>query len=318
MERSISAIIESERADTRNGDTDSITDIHFVRYNQYAQDRLVSLISKKYNWVFLDTVDLSVTAAQTIYPLNRNVLFGTRIVQVEYSYDGAEANFRRLMPTPNRYQRITTPGRPIYYRRFNGSVEIEPAPDITQGTLRVTYERQRDRLDIKRGKVNGTPSGAVINLVDPFTGGNLTTETQLLLTATDPTFQRYICISDLDGTRLLTNGVVSSSTATSVTLAANVSTYLESGVVLADLANMMLTTGKYSSTHSELPNECERYFTEYTNRRVMLRDSNVDWDQVDAELQAIEAELVDSFGVPDKDIKHIPISDWEIWIPGYE
>ncbi len=318
MDRSLSAIIEDERADTRNGDTDSIPDRDFVKYNQYAQDRLVSLISAAHNWVFLETVDIAVTANTTLYSLNRNVLFGTRIVQVEYSYDGAERNFVRLMPTPNRYQRLVTPGRPVYYRRRNGQVEIEPPPAVTQGTLRVTYERQRDRVDIKRGKVNGTPASATITLTDPFTGGNLSTETQLLVNSADQLFQRYVCISNLDGTRLLTNGIISSFTATTIVLAANVSTYLETGVVLADLANMMLTIGKYSSTHSELPNECERYLTEYTNRRVMNRDSNADWDQVDAELAAIELDIVQSFKLPDKDIKHIPISDWAIMIPGYE
>lgn len=318
MEKSLSAIIEAERADSRNGDTDSIPDVDFVRYNQYAQDRLVSLISEAHNWVFLETVDLAVTASTTLYSLNRNVIFGTRIVMVEYSYDGAERNFRRLMPTPNRYQRLTSPGRPTYYRRRNGQVEIEPPPAVTEGTLRVTYERQRDKVDIKRGKVTGTPASATINLTDPFTGSTLSTETQALLTATDKSFQRYICISNLDGTRLLTNGVISSSTSGTVVLAANVSTYLESGVVLADLANMMLTVGKYSSTHSELPDECERYLTEYTNRRVMTRDSNVDWDQVDAGLQEIEQDIVMSFKLPDKDVKSIPISDWAIMIPGYE
>lgn len=318
MEKSLSAIIQHERGDSRNGDTDSIPDIDFVRWNQYAQTRLVSLISKSYNWVFLEDVDIPLEANEAIYDLNRNVVFGTRIVEVRYSFDGQEKNFIRLTPTPDRYVRIREPGTPIFYRRRNGAVEVEPAPATTRGTLRVTYERQRDAVDIQRGKVVGVPAGAVINLVDPFAGGDLTAETQSILTASNKNFKRYICISNLDGRRLLTNGVISSSSTTSVTLAADVSTYLESGVTLANLENMMLTTGKYSSTHSELTDECEPYLVEYTNRRCMNRDSSADWDTVDSALQEIERDIVSAYNIPDKDRKLIPISNWEMLIPEYE
>lgn len=319
MDKSLSAIISAERADSRNGDTDSIADIDFVRYNQFAQDRLVSLIATQHSWVFIEKVDIPIVAGTSLYSLNRNVLFGTRLVQVEYSYNGLEANFQRLMPTPNRYQRVTGSGRPIYYRRTNGQVEVEPVPASTEGTLRVTYERQRDRVDIKRAKVSGTPSGTTINILgylDPVP--SITTETSDILTPTNQKHVRHICICDPDGTRILTNGVISSYSAGVITLAANVSTYLEAGKALVDLANNLVTSGKYSSTHSELPNECERYFIEYTNRRVMTRDSSVDWNEVDTALKEIELDIVNSFKIPDKDVKPFPISDSTMLIPGYE
>lgn len=318
MQKSISAIIEAQRADSRNGDTDSIPDADFIRYNQYAQDRLVSLITLAHNWVFVKTKDINIVGGTDTYDINDNVAFGTRIIQVRYSFDGQEKNFRRLTPTPNRYDRLTTPGRPVYYRRVHGAVQIEPTPSVTEGVLRVEYERRLDTLDIKRCKISGTPSGTSIGVQDAFAGGVLSVELQTPWLSAAKTHDGYCSVSNFDGVPLLYAGRVASNTDSLLTLAANVSTYLISPYTLADLSGMYVTAGKYSTTHSKLPDEAESYLIEYVNRRVLARDSGSDEVVIDDILKEIEAAIVLSFKMPDKEVKSIPVSDWNMMIPGYE
>jgi hypothetical protein len=119
---------------------------------------------------------------------------------------------------------------------------------------------------------------------------------------------------------MLYNGLISSYTAATdvVTLAANVSTYLVTGYALADLANGYMTLGKYSTTHSKLPDTAERYINEYMNWKIFRRDSSSDSDETNMELKEIEQEIVNSFHMPDKTVKSFPIADYSLLIPSFE
>lgn len=317
MLNSIAKIIQGQRRDTRNKDTSSIPDKDFVRFNQYAQDRLVGLITLSHPWVFIQHQDLPVTVDETTYQVTDNLALGTRITNVEYSFDGAEANFKPLTPVPDRYQRLTSGGRPRYYKRVHGAVEIEPMPKVTEGTLRIYYERRPDTLDTKRFKVTSVLN-KVITGTDPFTGSTMSTEATEMLTTTDEEFCQYISMSNFDGTPILYAGKVTSVSTTTITLENNVSTYLRTGYAAGDMVGAIVTCGKYSVTHSSLPDEAEEYFNEYVNRTILGRDLRKDLITKDAILQRIEKAIVDSFKVPDKDVKRIPISDWNMMIPGYE
>jgi hypothetical protein len=72
--------------------------------------------------------------------------------------------------------------------------------------------------------------------------------------------------------------------------------------------------GKWATTHSGLSNDCERYIAEYVTRRLYKKDSRNDTGQLDAELQDIEKDLVDSYKNPDHTIMPIPIIDDDILV----
>jgi hypothetical protein len=67
--------------------------------------------------------------------------------------------------------------------------------------------------------------------------------------------------------------------------------------------------GKYSSTHSQLPDICEKYLLEYCNMRIFVRDSSTDQAEVAILMQKIEATLKQAFAEPDSDPDRIPIID---------
>lgn len=309
MDRYIGDIIDSQRNDTRNAeDEEAISDSEFVRFNQHAQDRLYTLISlAHHSYAFEVFKDINIVAGQSDYSIPDNYAFGMRITRAYYSHDGQVENLRRLKPTPNRPEVIRRASRPIYYRRRQEKVVLEPTPDTSQGIIRVYYERALDRLALRAAQVNGTPSGTTITVdnADANVTGGLVSP-------------NHICISDPYGTPLLYNGVVSSYAGSTLTLTGNVSDYLVDGVTLADLDNGWVTIGKYSTTHSSLPNEAEGFFIEWVNRKLHAIDSSEQFDEADEMLAEIRDSIVASYELPDKDVKSFPISNYDLLIPEYD
>jgi hypothetical protein len=313
MDKYIGDIILAERHDTRNRDVDAHSDEQFLRYNQYAQDRIYALITLSYNWVFEETALITPVANQDAYDIDDNLAFGTRITNVEYSANGVD-RYYPLEVTPDRYRTLATTGRPKYYRRRHGQFVVEPTPDSTAGMFRATYERSLDALALRAGRVNGTPSGATIDLTHSVYGSPTAANEALFVGDT------YICISDPYGVPLLYNGVISSydSATDVITLAADVSTYLTEGTVLADLANGYLTIGKYTTTHSKLPNEAEAFLVEYVNRKLHNVDSSEQFEAANLLLREVTEAIVASFKFPDKARKRFPIDDFSMLIPEYD
>lgn len=314
MQKYIGDIITEARRDTRNTDTNSISTEDFLRYANYAQERLYGLIQQRYSWVFTTKYEISLTAGEDEYTVPDNVYLGTRFLKVEYSPDGSVNKYSPLYPASNNYQTQTYSGQPYTYHREYQTIILEPTPTATQGKIRVTYERALDRLDTRRGRVNGTPSGTTIDLTSTSFGAPSTADEALFVE------NAYCCISDAFGTPMLYNGVISSynSTTDAITLAANVSTYLVTGYALADLANGYFTLGKYSTTHSKLPDAAERYLQEYVNWKIFRRDSSNDSSETNMELKEIEQEILASYALADKTVKLFPVSDYSLLIPGIE
>lgn len=319
MQTYVGDIIQNARYDTRNADdiptstnAVGIETKDFLRYANYAQQRLQGRISKVYPVMFEAQQEISIVAGTAAYSINDNVYLGTRIRKVEYSWSGNAADYYPLPPS-SPYNTYNSSGRPCVYHRRDGYIVLEPIPSQSTGTIRVTYERTLDRLDVRRGRINGTPSGAVIDLTHSSYGAPSTADEALFTAGT------YVCVCDHYGNPLLYNGVISSynSSTDALTLAANVSTYLPSGGTLAGLDNGYITLGKYTTTHSKLSDEAERYLTEYTTRRIFKRESSDDSVGIDAELEPIEQELINSYKIADKDVKEIPIVDHTFFRIGY-
>lgn len=301
MDRYIGDIIADQRFDTNNTDTDAISSANILRYNQYAQHYLYGRVTRGYSWLFEEIITTNIVANQANYDVNDNLAFGTRITNVEYSYDGTK--FFPLQITKDRYRTITYSGRPRFWRRRHGTVVIEPVPNVAEGVLRITYERAMDRLAFRAAQVNGTPSGTTIALdnIDSTEESKITTNA-------------FVCITDINGVPLLYNGIVSSYSSPTITLTADVEDYLETGVTLADLDNAFVTIGKYTTTHSQFPNEAEGYFTEYVNRKLNNIEDAEEYNLTNEQLTDQEKMIVNAMRMPDKARKTFPVYDQDLMI----
>lgn len=314
MDKYIGEILSETGRDSRNDGFTQISEEDALRYANYAQEMLQSKIAKKYPDIFLETEEQTIVANQKSYTPTGNLFKGCRIRRVRYNQSTTdERSWYRLKPISPYEVEFARTGYPRYYYRENGSVLVHPFLDTATGRLEIQFEKQINKLDTRRAQVNGTPSGAILDLTSSSFGSPSAANEALFVK------NAYVSVVDAFGTVLMRNGIVSSYNASNdeLTLAANVSTYLRTGVTLANLADGYLVLGKWASTHSELSNDCERYITEYVTQRLYKRDSSNDAAIVTDEMKEMERDIVDGYKVPDKDPKPIPVYDRDILVYGY-
>lgn len=314
MDKYIGDILDECGRDTRNDGYTGISRSDALRYANYAQQMLQSKIAKKYPRVFLVSQKQAIAANTPSYTINDNLYLDTRIHVVRY-YPSAtdDRTFVRLTPISPYMRELPRSGVPRHYVRMNGLIYVYPYPESANGRLEFVFERALDKLDERRAQVNGTPSGAILDLTSSVFGAPSTANEALFVK------NQYVSVVDAFGNVMMRNGLISSYSAGNdeLTLAANVSTYLVGSYTLANLADGYLTVGKWTTTHSGLVNECERFLAEYLNRRLFKRDSSNDARDVDLEMAEILQDILDAYKMPDMDAKPMPIIDNEILIYSY-
>lgn len=297
----------SVRPDSRNESYNSTTGISqddVLRYTNYGQERLQSLILATSPGSFQSEVIIPLVANQESYAIPDRLYAGERIVNVEYSPTGQVRDYYTIRERGISYRNTSAASFPSFFIRRSGYLLLNPIPSGANGSIRVTYERQLDTLAFRLATA-GVVAGAVLNF-----SSEVTSFTYNLSNA------QYVCVSDAYGNVMLYNGVVSSYIAgTSVTFAANVSTYLVTGYTTGNLAGGYLTTGKFTTTHSKLTDPCERYLEMYPVAKMFGRDDAVGSRKaILEELEAIETDIVKTYQDPSKNDHEIQISDSDMLI----
>lgn len=312
----IEELIESARYWTKNSNytydpstgryTSGISTEAFLEAANDAQNHLQSLILGLGSNLFVQDSIINCVADQSEYTVPDRVFGGTNITSVQLSETGDPDDYGE--PLPRRYlrDRRWESGTVSYYVPTGfGKIELVDAPSISTSKIKVAYRRELDDLDIRRGRVNAAPVGAAIVLsVSPPVPD-----------AWELSEADYVCISNRYGVVMLRNGLVSSynSGTRTLTLSANVSTYLVSPYVLADLTGGYVTCGAYTTTHSKLPDHCERYIRIYMQKRLMVTKGNNNSLLEDSELVKIEKEdILPFYSDEDGDVDEFPILDPEI------
>lgn len=310
--RYVGDLISDSRTDTNNTDfsaTNGIQTADFLRYLNYAQESLQSLILRNAPDTFQDECILNIVADQEAYTPTGPVYMGERIVNVEFSYDGTVRNYVKIYEASISNRNSRPQGWLVNYIRRSGQILLRPPRNTSSGALRITFEREFDKLDIRRGSVSGTPSGSSVTV----SGEDTTALTAAINT-------NYVCINNFNGTPMLYNAPIANYNSGThvITVTGNVSDYLVTGYALADLANGYITIGQYSTTHSKLKNHCERYLVAYTNWKVLGRDAatTAKAKQFADELILIQKDIIEGYQVPDKDEREISIENDELLLMG--
>lgn len=289
--------VDSTTGVTRSGIPDDL----FVEWANDAQDHLQAAILAAFPNEFVSEKTINIVANQEAYTISDNVFINNKLICVEYSFSGNARDYEILDQGTIR-DRQTYSGYPNFYIRISGQILLNPIPKSSQGTIRVSYYRELDDLDVRRAQVNGTPSGSIITV------DTMSAVEQLRVNAAE-----YLSICDAHGEPLLYAAPISTSgSTTTITLTSAVSGFLVSGVALAGLDNGIVTLHKYGTTHSKLPTNCERYIKTYMQKRALTAgESNTSLEE-DAELLKIEEDIIASFNDESRDIEFIPIIDEDI------
>lgn len=305
--RNLNSQIAITRQRTRTPDySETVGDEHgipqqvFIEVFNGAQGHLQTAIRNVYSQMFVTVSEVNVVANQEAYTVPYRVFMGGSIIRVRYSENGFSSDYQPLR-RGSLLDRTTDTGTPSKYIVQDGQILLNCIPNVSRGKIEVTYIRSLDDLDISRGTVSGTPSGATITV----SGGDDTSLPENLGNA------NYVCISDKLGNVMLRAARVSSFSTATLTLAANVSTYLVAGYALSDLAGGIITLGQHSTTTSKLPHDCERYLLTYAQKRILtIGESNTSVEE-DMELKMMETEILKAFNDEVREPAEIPVLDIE-------
>ena len=156
MSKLIDYIIDEVRETSDNEDFDAtvgITEEEIVKYLNDAENRLHSKIAAIDPYIFSDEQTETIVADQESYTLDFRTHLKNKVVGVEYSYTGNANDYIPLRPTQNYNRRTGADGSPAYYIQRAGKIFLLPTPSSAGGSIRITYGKQRRRLDKRRGQV---------------------------------------------------------------------------------------------------------------------------------------------------------------------
>lgn len=309
----IRAITENDIA---NSSTD-ITDEEILQYLNEAQYHIQNRIIRQNPNVFLTETITSAVANQEEYTINSNAVLENKIVSIEYTdnYSASRPVYWKLKAGSSRDRISNISGIPTtYYRRdklstTTGSFIVSPAPSNSVGAFRVVYAQKVDKLDLRRGIVS-----AVTLNTSALTVTALTLDISGLppIDSTELANHEYFCMVNKHGVmqmrnlEFLVDGETSINTTTgAVSLASNF--VYSSGETIA--VGDYLIAGKDSTTHSQLPEDIERYLIQFAAYKMFKRDSSNDIGVQIQELQQLEQEIIQAYQEIDEESGIIPITE---------
>lgn len=278
-----------------------------LEYLNAAQDHLQAIVLATYPNEFIVQKEIPLVGDQEEYTINDHVFLNNKLVCVEIR-SSSDARDYYVLDQKSPRERNTTKGFPSFYIRRSGKILLNPIPQSTQGMIRPSYYREVDDLDISRGVI--TDSASTSGNLDSVTVGTGSADSYALGRA------EYISICGPYGEPKFYNIPVESYDSSSGVITVhsqyvyNISdnSITGSGVTTGDT----VTIGKYTTTRSSLPDNCERYLVVYAQKRVLVSDHENNSLEEDAELKTLEADILTSFADESRDVKFIPILDPEI------
>lgn len=292
--------IRRQSDNSNYSDTEGVEQEEFVFFLNDAQSRLQNkILSMIPETALFDTTQIiSLVGGTRSYSLvsgNDRPWLDHSVRFVEYSYNGQEDTYYPLIKRSLQELITTDVEYPEGYDIRNQALLLSPIPTSSLGQVRVTFPKTLDALDLRRAQID------TVN-----TSGSDYSEIVLDSTTVDAVLSDadnlpyYICINDPYGAVTYYNALVTAyDNATSTLTLSGAAT--SAGTISPD---SYVTFGERTTTHSKLPDACEKYLIAYTSWKLLKRDSSVDAQEQNAELAMMEAEIVDALRSVSRDVSY--------------
>lgn len=298
-----------------NADANSvkaIDDNEILQYLNDAQDKLQNVISSKKNIakIFVTQQIISIVANQEAYTIPDRVLLNKQIENVEFSATGNIGDYIRLEKM-NFINRDTNPTTyPWGYFKRGGQILLQPTPSTSTGTIRVTYERDLDDLDIPRGVISVITTGTATQ----FATVTLDT-TADAYESTTPGWSniQYASFVDAFGVRKCFNVLSGGYNTGTNILTPSPTPFVYSSNDVQLTVGDVAVFNKYTTTFSQLPDNCERYLIHYGAMECFRKDSSNDYSKAQETLKEIEENIVDALQSQTSEVQFIPQGDRFEW-----
>lgn len=282
--------------------TEGIGNQQLLAYVNEGQTHIQSAIINQHPVEFVTSKEIAIVSGQEEYSIPDNLFVNNRIISVQYSSTSQARDYWNLSQRPLRDRFTDTSSHPSWYIRRSGKILLNPVPVSTTGSIRVEYYREADRLQLRAGQVSSITDNGTISALSISTASDLP---NLINNIGD----KYLCICDKDGVVKEYNVAYTSydSGTGAFTGISHVRTG-SSAIATSDF----ITIGKYTTTHSTLPSNCERFLVAYGALLVFKTDTSQDWGDEAQVIQTMKQDILDSFGDMDEDVKDFPVLDGEI------
>lgn len=300
--RTVSQLILTSRRATGNLDFSEnagVSDEEFIQALNDGQEEIHALINLNFPTILMAVKTQQISAGTDTYAIPQDCYMGTRLDFLEYSPSGLASDYYPIRKGSVKERINGQSGNPAYYIRQGSSVIMQPPPQ-NGGVLRITYQKAIPVLDKKRAQV------ASVTLTSNSIS-SLTLDTTTELDAAGLEEQNFISVVDKNGVMKMRYIPIDSVDQSTGVVTVSSGFTFEAGETI-DVGDSVVR-GKYASTHSQLPDICEKYLLEYCNMRVFVRDSSTDQAEIAALMQKIEATLKQAFAEPDNDPDRVPIID---------
>ena len=283
--------------------TAGISDDEIIEYLGDGQSRVQEVVLRDLpHFAGWDTYyEQDIVAATQEYSISPGDAFYLGSVrEVRYSPTGVARDFRPLAFLEARETGDFDLTYISAYSLRGGEIIVDGVPGSSSGSLRSYYVRRLDKLDKRRGKIASVAGAA------PYT--TITLEDDTDLDETNIALYDYLCVNSAQGVVTYYNApYVSYDTSTKVLT-------FDSGVtssVGTIAVGSYITLGKYTTTHSKLPDECEKYLMAYAKWKMFKRDSSDDAAEQNAELVAMEDAFLTAFNNNVLDLRNQLVSEPE-------
>jgi hypothetical protein len=305
-------LIKQIRRPTDNetvGTDQGMSDEEIISFLNDAQDDIFGSIVNTFKSKFTTSETTSIVANQSTYSTPSKAFMDDQIAMLEWSITGLERDYRALKRVTIR-EKNTVEGWPSRYCVARNLIYIWPVPIASQGTLRITYTKKLPKMDKRRAQVSASTIalGALTALTLKGVSGAAISTTEVAAFSNDD----FLSIVSSDGTVLMENVEYTAVSALGVVTLAGASHTILTGETAP--ANAYVVMGKYATTHSELPDDAERYLKAYSIWKVYKRDSNDDYGPQQQELSAMREAIIDNYAELNADIDYTPqVNNYYDW-----
>jgi len=282
-----------------------IVDEEILQYLNDAQDGIYSIIQSQFPSMFIKEKETDVNAQTESVSLPADVYNESRLSKVEFSKSGQARDYYKLDSGFTDERLNGNAATPDFYIRRGREILLQPKSQST-GKVRFEYQRNLQRMDKRRGKVSAVT-------LDPVT----LTITSLTIDTSTITNEDIEEIQNLEfGCIVNRLGVIQMARLPieSIDINSGVVSFF-SGFTYESTETITvgdyLVGGYYSSSHSELPDTCERFLISYSQKRVLSRDSSNDAGDAKSDMEEMRADIISAFAQPSGDINEVPVTDYD-------
>jgi hypothetical protein len=285
--RRLELLINEAKISTNTSDIASISSLllqgYMNRIHSYLED-LLFLVNDE-NDLFISDYIFQLVPGQDEYSLPNNIYAKSSIDNLAVSFLNGLSNTYLPLKKVSRKQQGFTFG---YFVRED-KIVLTPRP-TSPLNMKMAYVRKLPTLGIRGAQVASTTSTQIIvgNYVSGFEA-----------------LSDYITIVDSAGT-IVSSGLTFTFNGSTTFIVPNTTGILPGHYVIS---------GKYASSHSQLPDECEKYLITALERMIQYRQSSSDINTSNIFSAEELVTIKEVFADNSYDDAKPPVTEWQEWLP---